>query len=180
MHTGDNPFAAGLGRNRANYVPLSPVQFLERSALIYRIAWRCPWRTRLFLSRVRRALPPLSICARTRGGRSRRHRCRDGAERSALLETCYAVPARNAVLNAMNVRRPGHDRVLPATRQSEGTPDRSRIRHGREDRAGTDKPRASGYRHRRCAGSSGTLLCREAPAKPGAGRGAAPGRAHLW
>ena len=32
---GNSPFGDALGKERANYVPLSPVQFLERSALVY-------------------------------------------------------------------------------------------------------------------------------------------------
>ncbi len=31
----ENPFTAGLDRNAANYVPLSPLSFLERSAFVY-------------------------------------------------------------------------------------------------------------------------------------------------
>ena len=30
-----NPFTVGLDRNPANYVPLSPLSFIERSAFVY-------------------------------------------------------------------------------------------------------------------------------------------------
>lgn len=43
----ENPFTAGLDRNAANYVPLSPLSFLERSAFVY------PKRIAAILSRQR-------------------------------------------------------------------------------------------------------------------------------
>ena len=106
MHTGDNPFAAGLGRNRANYVPLSPVQFLERSALIYpdRVAVRHGERSysyREFAARCRRLASALA-----RRGVGRGDTVAVMAPNvPALLEAHYAVPALGAVLNALNVRQ---------------------------------------------------------------------------
>jgi fatty-acyl-CoA synthase len=96
----------GLDRNRANYVPLSPVAFLERSALVYpeKVAVRHGEHAYTYREFERR-------CRRLASALSRR-----GIERGdtvavmapnipALLEAHYAVPALGAVLNALNVRQ---------------------------------------------------------------------------
>src|SRR6266436_3234734 len=106
MLTGHNPFAAGLGRNRANYVPLSPVQFLERSALIYpdRVAvchGELAYSYHEFEARCRRLASALATRGVGRGDTV----AVMAPNVPALLEAHYAVPALGAVLNALNVRQ---------------------------------------------------------------------------
>src|SRR5436190_4341606 len=97
--------AAPLGKNAANYVPLSPVQFLERSAFIWpdKIAVRHGSSARTyrdFEARCRRLASALS-----RRGIGRRDTVAAMAPNvPALLEAHYAVPALGAVLNALNYR----------------------------------------------------------------------------
>src|SRR5438270_4254009 len=96
---------SGLDRNTANYVPLSPIQFLERSALVYpdKVAVRHGERAiayREFESRCRQfasALAQRGIC---RGDTV----AVIAPNVPALLEAHYAVPALGAVLNALNHR----------------------------------------------------------------------------
>jgi fatty-acyl-CoA synthase len=94
-----------LGKNPANYVPLSPVSFVERSAEVYadlpavvhgerRYVWR---ETRERTARLFAALKSLGV--------------RRGSTVSVMLpnvpemlELHYAVPALDAVLHAMNIR----------------------------------------------------------------------------
>ena len=97
--------AMPLQKTPANYVPLSPVSFLERSAMIWpdRIAvrnGRLAYTYREFEARCRRLASALA-----------RHGVRRGDTVAvmapnvpALLEAHYAVPALGAVLNALNVR----------------------------------------------------------------------------
>jgi len=97
--------SSGLDRNTANYVPLSPIHFLERSALVYpdKVAVRHGERAiayREFESRCRRfasALAQRGIC---RGDTV----AVIAPNVPALLEAHYAVPALGAVLNALNHR----------------------------------------------------------------------------
>jgi fatty-acyl-CoA synthase len=94
-----------LGKNPANYVPLSPVSFVERSAEVYadlpavlhgsrRYSWR---ETRERAARLAAALRALGV--------------QRGTTVSVMLpnvpemvEAHYAVPALNAVLHALNIR----------------------------------------------------------------------------
>src|SRR5512140_1264120 len=101
----DHPFVRGLDRNRANYAPLTPVSFLERSAEVYpdkvavihgglRITYR------EFAARVRRFA---SMLAARGGGRGDTVAIM-APNVPALLEAHYAVPALGAILNALNYR----------------------------------------------------------------------------
>ena len=97
--------SSGLDRNAANYVPLSPIQFLERSALVYpdKVAVRHGERAityREFESRCRRFASALA----TRGIRRGDTVAVIAPNVPALLEAHYAVPALGAVLNALNYR----------------------------------------------------------------------------
>jgi fatty-acyl-CoA synthase len=100
--------AASLAKNAANYVPLSPVQFLERSAQIWpdRIAVRHGTRAytyREFEARCRRLASALA-----RRGVGRGDTVAVMAPNvPALLEAHYAVPALGALLNALNYRLDG-------------------------------------------------------------------------
>ncbi|HEY5365052.1 MAG TPA: AMP-binding protein, partial [Casimicrobiaceae bacterium] len=101
----DHPFVAGLGRNAANYVPLTPVSFLVRSAATWptRIAVRHgslahTWRE--FEMRCRRLASALAARGVGRGDTV----AVLAPNIPAMLEAHYAVPALGAVLNALNYR----------------------------------------------------------------------------
>src|SRR5437899_10779977 len=102
---GHSAFGDALGKERANYVPLSPVQFLARSALIWphKIAVRHgaqAYTYRQFEARCRRLASALA-----RRGVGRGDTVAVMAPNvPALLEAHYAVPALGAVLNALNTR----------------------------------------------------------------------------
>jgi fatty-acyl-CoA synthase len=94
-----------LQKNAANYVPLSPVQFLERSALIWpeKIAVRhgaLAYTYREFEARCRRLASALAARGIGRGDTV----ALMAPNVPALLEAHYAVPALGAVLNALNYR----------------------------------------------------------------------------
>lgn len=94
-----------MPRNRANFVPLSPVSFLERAAMIYpgKVAvrhGRLAYTYREFEARARRLASALA-----RHGVGRGDTVAVMAPNvPALLEAHYAVPALGAVLNPLNVR----------------------------------------------------------------------------
>src|SRR5438067_4517243 len=95
----------GLVKSAANYVPLSPVQFLERSALIWpdKIAVRhgaLAYTYREFEARCRRLASALARRGIGRGDTV----ALMAPNVPALLEAHYAVPALGAVLNALNYR----------------------------------------------------------------------------
>ncbi|HXX85685.1 MAG TPA: AMP-binding protein, partial [Casimicrobiaceae bacterium] len=106
MSKAGSSISGGLERNRANYVPLSPVAFLERSALVYpaHVAVRhgeCTYTYAEFEARCRRLASALA-----RRGVGRGDTVAVMAPNiPALLEAHYAVPALGAVLNALNVRQ---------------------------------------------------------------------------
>lgn len=94
-----------MERNRANFVPLTPVSFLERSADVYpgkvavihgerRITYH------EFAGRVRRLASALAAVGIDRGDTV----AVMAPNVPALLEAHYAVPALGAVLNALNYR----------------------------------------------------------------------------
>ena len=100
-----NPYTSGLERNAANFVPLSPLSFIARSAAVFPArlavvhgARRYSW------AEVLRALPQ----ARERA-QGARHRQDDtvavmGANTPELFEAHFGVPMAGAVLNALNIR----------------------------------------------------------------------------
>ena len=94
-----------LPRNRANFVPLSPVSFLERAALVYpdKVAvrhGRLAYTYREFEARARRLASALAA----RGVGPGDTVAVMAPNVPALLEAHYAVPALGAVLNPLNVR----------------------------------------------------------------------------
>ncbi len=98
-------FERGLARNAANHVPLTPVSFLEHSALIYphKIAvrhGRLAYTYSEFEARSRRLASALARRGIARGDTV----AVMAPNVPALLEAHYAVPALGAVLNALNVR----------------------------------------------------------------------------
>src|SRR4029079_15850029 len=101
----DHPYVRDLAPNAANYVPLSPVAFLERSERVYP--------TRIAVRHGARAFTYAEFGAR--GRRLASALTRAGVRRGdtvaivapnvpALLEAHYAVPGIGAVLNALNYR----------------------------------------------------------------------------
>ncbi len=98
-------FVKGLEANSANHVPLTPVSFLERSALIWpdKVAVRhgsVAYTYREFAARCRRLASALA----KRGVRRGDTVALMAPNIPALLEAHYAVPALGAVLNAINYR----------------------------------------------------------------------------
>jgi len=96
---------AGLERNGANFVPMTPVSFLERAALVWpdKIAVRHGATTftyREFEARCRRFASALAGRGVGRGDTV----AIIAPNVPALLEAHYAVPALGAVLNALNYR----------------------------------------------------------------------------
>ncbi len=94
-----------LPRNAANFVPLSPVSFLERAALVYpdKVAVRhgaLAYTYREFEARARRLASALAARGIRRGDTV----AVMAPNVPALLEAHYAVPALGAVLNPLNVR----------------------------------------------------------------------------
>ncbi len=96
---------ADLVRNAANHVPLSPVAFLERSALVY------PGKVAVRHGRLAYTYAELDArCRRLAGALARRGIGRGDTvailapNTPAMLEAHYAVPALGAVLNPLNVR----------------------------------------------------------------------------
>src|SRR5436305_5998303 len=100
-----HPYEAGLGKNAANYVPLSPIGFLTRSAAVYpnRISVihgnrRYTWGESL--ERCRRLASALAKRSIGRG---------DTVAVMApnvpeIFEAHFGVPMTGAVLNALNIR----------------------------------------------------------------------------
>jgi fatty-acyl-CoA synthase len=98
-------FDRGLERNAANYVPLTPVAFLERSERVYPdkvavIHGRTAYTYREFAARCRRLASALVRLGVTRGDTV----AIIAPNIPPLLEAHYAVPAIGAVLNPLNVR----------------------------------------------------------------------------
>src|SRR6516165_10913644 len=94
-----------LDKNPANYAPLSPVSFIERTAEVYgdlpsivhgtrRYLWR---ETRERTARLAAALRALGVSRGTTVSVML-------ANTPEMVEAHYAVPALNAVLHAVNIR----------------------------------------------------------------------------
>src|SRR5436853_5780369 len=100
-----HPYEAGLDKNAANYVPLSPIGFLLRSAAVYpnRIAvihgpQRYTWKEAL--ERCRRLASALAKRGIGRGDTV----AVMAPNVPALFEAHFGVPMTGAVLNALNIR----------------------------------------------------------------------------
>jgi len=100
-----HPYEAGLGRNEANYVPLSPLSFLARAAAVYpeRVACIHGERRLSYAALYARCRRLASALARAGVG--------DGDTVAvmapnvpAMLEAHYGVAMAGGVLNALNVR----------------------------------------------------------------------------
>jgi fatty-acyl-CoA synthase len=100
-----NIYEQNLDKNPANYVPLSPVSFVERSAEVFGDLPAVVHGTRRYLWRETRERAARLAAALQRLGVER------GTTVSVMLpntpemiEAHYAVPALNAVLNTLNIR----------------------------------------------------------------------------
>jgi fatty-acyl-CoA synthase len=99
------PYAVGLGRNAANYAPLSPLSFLAKTAAIYpqRVAivhgeQRTGWAE--VYTRCRR----LASALRRRGVGPQDTVAVMGPNVPAVYEAHFGVPMAGAVLNTLNIR----------------------------------------------------------------------------
>ena len=149
----DNPYEHGLDKRPANFVPLSPISFLERSAMVY------PDKTAVVHGRRRTTYAELHArCRRLAGALAGRGvGVGDTVSLMApnipeMLEAHFGVPMCGAVLNPPELpARRRHDPFHPRTRRDDGADHRSRVLAG--DRAGArgDGRSAGGDRHRRPA-----------------------------
>ncbi|MDX1434241.1 MAG: AMP-binding protein, partial [Gammaproteobacteria bacterium] len=102
---GDNPFERDLGPTRANYVPLTPMSFLERAAAVYPdkvavIHGEARYTYRDFHRRCHQLARALSARGIGRGDTVSVM----APNVPAMLEAHYGVPLCGAVLNALNYR----------------------------------------------------------------------------
>src|SRR5215472_15777277 len=100
-----NPYEIGLDKNAANYVPLTPIGFLIRSAAVYpnrlAVAYgerRYSWRA--MLERCRRLAAALAARGLGRGDTV----AVMAPNTPEALEAHFGVPMAGAVLNALNIR----------------------------------------------------------------------------
>ena len=100
-----HPYEAGLGKNAANFVPLSPIGFLLRAASVY------PNRTSVIHGNQRHTWrETLERCRRLASALARRDIGRGDTVAvmapnvPAIFEAHFGVPMAGAVLNALNIR----------------------------------------------------------------------------
>ena len=104
-HSHDNAYETDLDRNDANFAPLSPISFLERTASVFpeRQAWLYGGRSAsyaAFKARCRRFASALE----RRGIRPGDTVAVMLPNIPSMLEAHYAVPMAGAVLNSINIR----------------------------------------------------------------------------
>ncbi len=104
-HPPQSPYQRNLERNDANFAPLTPLTFLERSADVYpeRTAvihgnWRCDY------AELRRRCRRLASALSRRGVRPGETVAVMAPNVPAALEAHFGVPMAGAVLNALNIR----------------------------------------------------------------------------
>ncbi|HUN49192.1 MAG TPA: acyl-CoA synthetase [Stellaceae bacterium] len=100
-----NPYEIGLDRNAANYVPLTPISFLERTASVY------PGRTSVIHGNRRHSWAETHArCKRLASALTRRGIGRGDTVAvmapniPEVMEAHFGVPMAGAVLNALNIR----------------------------------------------------------------------------
>jgi len=103
--TDKSPYEAGLERNDANYVPLTPLSFLRRAAAVFpeRTAWIHGARRAsydAFYARCRRLASALAKRGIAKGDTV----AIMSPNTPAMLEAHYGIPMCGAVLNALNYR----------------------------------------------------------------------------
>jgi 3-(methylthio)propionyl---CoA ligase len=104
-HPKTSPYQQDLGKNRANYAPLTPISFLERAADVY------PGRTAVIHGRWRADYAELRERCRRLASALARRGVRPGDTVAlmlpnvpAMLDAHYGIPMAGAVINALNVR----------------------------------------------------------------------------
>ena len=104
-NTAQSPYARDLGRNAANYVPLTPLTYLERSAAIW------PNRTAIVHGTVRRTWAETATRCRRLASALLKIGITKGetvavlaANTPELFEAHFGVPLMGGVLNAINTR----------------------------------------------------------------------------
>ncbi len=105
MNTSKKPYESNLAKNRANYIPLSPIGFLERSARIF------PNQISLIHGDVRYNWSQTHKRCKKLGSAIQKLGIKKGDTVSvmasnipAMYEAHFGVPMAGAVLNALNVR----------------------------------------------------------------------------
>ncbi len=101
----ESPYEIGLDKNAANYVPLTPIGFLERSASIYPERLAVAYGTRRYswrqvLERCRRLASALAARGIRRGDTV----ALMAPNLPEAFEAHFGVPMAGAVLNALNIR----------------------------------------------------------------------------
>jgi fatty-acyl-CoA synthase len=100
-----NIYEQHLDKNPANYVPLSPVSFVERSAEVFADLPAVVHGARRYLwSETRERAARLAAALRTLGVERGTTVSAMLANTPEMIEAHYAVPALNAVLNPLNIR----------------------------------------------------------------------------
>ncbi|MEM7021320.1 MAG: acyl-CoA synthetase [Pseudomonadota bacterium] len=104
-HPPESPYRQGLDRNDANYAPLTPLSFLERSADVF------PHRTAWIHGEKKTSYADFRTRCRRLAGALVRRGIRPGDTVTvmapnipAALEAHFGVPMAGAVLNALNIR----------------------------------------------------------------------------
>src|SRR5438132_6093532 len=105
MSTSANPYDVGLDKNAANYVPLSPIAFLLRSAAVYPERLAVAYGARRYswqqaLERCRRLAGALAARGVGRGDTV----ALMAPNLPEAFEAHFGVPVGGAVLNALNIR----------------------------------------------------------------------------
>jgi fatty-acyl-CoA synthase len=102
---GHNPYDTDLDRNAANYVPLSPLTFLERAASVF------PARTAIIHGKQRHTYEQFYARARKLAAALAKFGIKKGdtvavmlANTPPMLEAHYGVPMSGGVLNTLNTR----------------------------------------------------------------------------
>jgi len=100
-----NPYETGLDKNAANYVPLTPIAFLLRSASVYPDRLAVAYGARRYtwcqaLERCRRLAGALAACGVGRGDTV----ALMSPNLPEAFEAHFGVPMAGAVLNALNIR----------------------------------------------------------------------------
>jgi fatty-acyl-CoA synthase len=104
-HPANSPYQQGLDKNPANYVPLTPLSFLERTADVF------PKRTAVIHGSWRADYAELRARSRRLASALERRGVRPGDTVAAMLpnvpamiDAHYGIPMTGAVINALNVR----------------------------------------------------------------------------
>jgi fatty-acyl-CoA synthase len=104
-HPASSPYQQGLDKNPANYAPLTPLSFLERTADVF------PDRTAVIHGSWRADYAELRARSRRLASALARRGVRPGDTVAtmlpnvpAMLDAHFGIPAAGAVINALNVR----------------------------------------------------------------------------